>query len=158
MGFFIQSGYQPVTPQTPPTSLDPDPVEVLYCTILESDNADVLRGVSLDAFRVLFQIAYAGAYREASRRLLPVVTFSLDWMRNKANRVRFWQAAFALGAPDCVGWTMTSKALDLGLKSRAALSQGAVKFCQMTGLPPSDWMKAEGARKSYRDAREALLQ
>ena len=153
MGFFIVR-----KPEIEPLpTCPPDPAETVYCNILESDHADLLRGVSLETFRALYQFIYPASYREASRKLLPVVAFALDWMRTDANAVRYWQAAFACGVPDCIGATMTSKALDLGLKSRAALSQGAVNFCEGSGLPPSTWMKQEPARQSYRAAREKTL-
>lgn len=156
MGYFLVN--RDLTPEPPPTSPPADPIEELFYALQEGESADLLDGVSLEAFRSLYAPMSRLAYREASLKLVAVVAFALDWMRTPHTEVRYWQAAFALGVPDCVGQTMATKSAELGLKSRAAcLSQGAVKFCQGAGIPPSGYMKGPGTGKAYRDAREAYL-
>lgn len=69
------------------------------------------------------------------------------------SRLAAWQVSFAMGAPNCIGHTMSSKAEELGY-TVAAMSKGAVRVCRMLGLPPSPWMIAESRRDTYRNIRK----
>lgn len=65
-----------------------------------------------------------------------------------------WGAAISVGAlpPEHAGKSMTSISDDMGL-TRAAVSKKARSFCTRFGIPPSHYMKAESASKSFRNAR-----
>lgn len=68
--------------------------------------------------------------------------------------VAFFQAAYALGLPQCEE-SMTVKAAKLGVE-RATISKGAVAFCAANDLQPSWHMKKECS--SYTEARIAAIE
>jgi hypothetical protein len=97
------------------------------------------------------------AYREASRRMLRVINVSMGMLqRPKHYEVTWWQVQFALGTIHCEGRSMTDVALTLGV-GRAAISKGATELCRMLNIPPSFYMKQEGAQESYRKTRKKQL-
>ena len=66
--------------------------------------------------------------------------------------VAFWGAAYGLGLNCCDGMTMTERAQSLGV-GRATISKGATSFCGANNLPPSYYMKTDGAGAVYSKVR-----
>lgn len=62
-----------------------------------------------------------------------------------------WQVAFAIGAPICLGQSMSRKAAELGV-SVATFSRGCTGFCRAAGIEPSTYMHSPGAAKNHRKA------
>ena len=77
-----------------------------------------------------------------------------------ANRERiataFWGVAYGLGLNCCAGVSMTERADSLRIE-RATISKAARNFVTANGLPPSFYMKVEGASDSYRATRIAVV-
>lgn len=97
------------------------------------------------------------AYREASKRLLPILDQFLIFVVEAANPVlAAWQAAYALGLPCSTEMTQDEKAAQLGVV-RATMSKGAQKFRRAAGLPPSLAAKPAEATAAYAEARTRNL-
>lgn len=68
----------------------------------------------------------------------------------------FWGAAYGLGLNCCSGVSMTDRATSLGVE-RATISKAARNFVTANGLPPSYYMKVEGAADAYRATRIQIV-
>lgn len=96
-------------------------------------------------------------YREAALRSCFVMNRAFDFAMHADNKiVALWQASFALGLACCEGTSMTRAAEICGV-SRACISKGARRFCELNELPPSFYMKSEEAVEKSRTARKAQL-
>src|SRR2546429_5640589 len=99
--------------------------------------ADAIRDARLQTVRLL------NALGNVVERSLADSSASVTGMA-----VAFWGAAYGLGLNCCDGMTMTERALSLG-RERASISKAARNFVTANQLPPSWYMKVEGASDSY---------
>lgn len=102
-------------------------------------------------------MAVRSAIQEASLRGLFIIERSVDFIMHADNKiVACWQTAFGLGLMCCEGISMTRAAEICGV-SRACISKGARRFCELNDLPPSSYMKSEEAVQVARDVRNSQL-
>ena len=102
-------------------------------------------------------LAHRAVYREAALRSNFVMNRVFDFAMHADNKtVALWQAAFGLGLMCCEGISMTRAGEICGV-SRACISKGARRFCEINELPPSLYMKSEDAVEKSRTARKAQL-
>ena len=67
-----------------------------------------------------------------------------------------WSWAYALGLPCAEGVTVSRRADLLGV-TRASLSKRMVEIVTVHGLPPSQFMKADGTGDTYAEARRESI-
>lgn len=97
------------------------------------------------------------SYREASLKSIFIMNRAYDFVMNSDNRiVALWQSAFALGLACCEGTSMT-RAGELCGVSRACISKGARRFCELNDLPPSFYMKSEEVVDKAKTVRNSQL-
>ena len=91
------------------------------------------------------------AYREAAERLMVVLNEMVTFfaVHGYANSKTLWGVAFALGHPITAGQSMLEAARALGC-TKQAISKIAIDFLDVTGLPPSNSLKSEEARNTYK--------
>jgi hypothetical protein len=91
------------------------------------------------------------AYREASERLMGTlnrfITFFADHGYSRSKTL--WGIAYALGHPLTAGMSMLEAARHLGC-TKQAISKIACDFLAETGLPPSQALKSEEAKETYK--------
>lgn len=96
-------------------------------------------------------------YREASIQSAFIMNRAYDFVMHADNKiVGLWQSAFALGLACCDGISMTRAGEICGV-SRACISKGARRFCELNELPPSFYMKSEEAVEKARTVRKGQL-
>jgi hypothetical protein len=96
-------------------------------------------------------------YREASIHCAFIMNRAYDFVMHADNKiVALWQSAFGLGLSCCEGTSMTRAGEICGV-SKANISKGARRFCEINDLPPSFYMKSEESVKKSRKARKAQL-
>lgn len=96
------------------------------------------------------------AMRDMQARMVGLLTKVVTFVCFPYAPAKLWGVVYALDLPLHNGRNMAETAARLGM-SRAAISVHARDFLEVTGMPPSRWMRGEAAVVNSREARNQRL-